>query len=792
MPDAIESPLTKLHPRKTLGAPDIAALLADISAELQAAAALDIFRRMELNHDTRFAWWPGQTDDGRKWNVRERWERLSPGQEPARAVFPWPGASDSRVRLVETVIREHNVLKRLATDRRQQRIGPRNLSPDEDPQAKAALWAQIADYYDDITRRETRRAVARWADIAQEYGSAILFTGWRAEHVTVKKSIDAARLADIIEAAAMDAAREQTKQLWLAEGGDPERVPELDAEQEYLITQDAAAKLADMILDDEQRALLAARLMEVDPEMPRDEAARVAKELKSGEAVEYFAVTLGEQTHELRALTYGVDVLFPALTERMGKARWVVVPEWVDEVEMNNRVNNPHEAYTAAAVKSALEHPGKSVDLSALKVEQTAWILSGGHVRCGVRDTSLEEANQKMFQILHVYYRACAIGNVPALYHTVLHGSVPDQALYHECCEHLHGRMPFFEHLTDLEAPYILASEGYGEKSFTDQNDVKTHRDSRNDSASITIKPPLEVPFNQNKRVNWRPGEQIPVRATAGMGVVKPMSTGSDPRGAADVENATRDSFNEYWCRGPKVDPEMKRAFNQVLVSDFLTDLGAVKECIFQLIQEMAPQNIRASFVGGLPVSLNVSREDIQGRVGIELDYDLNELDPDRAEKTVKSLVLLRQLDPGNEMQYNTLLRALVSYLLPAHYKTLVANPNAKAKEETADEKSMLADILSGTQFDEADSYVPGTNHNLRLQVMQRIFGAQTDKQGNVLVMQPNGADGQTSRAQRLYNEDPDVQLRVQNRFNFHARQIQQQQENAKTGRELVEPVTEE
>ena len=111
MPDDIESPLTKLHPRKTLGAPDIAALLDDISAELQAAAALDIFRRMELNHDTRFAWWPGQTDDGRKWNVKERWDRLSPGQEPTRAVFPWQGASDSRVRLVETVIREYNVLK---------------------------------------------------------------------------------------------------------------------------------------------------------------------------------------------------------------------------------------------------------------------------------------------------------------------------------------------------------------------------------------------------------------------------------------------------------------------------------------------------------------------------------------------------------------------------------------------------------------------------------------------------------------------------------------------------------
>lgn len=795
MNDENVSPLSELKPRKVLGAVEIAALIADMKAELQAAAALGYFDRMELNHDTRFAWWPGQSDDGRKWSHPERYGRLSPGQEPTRKVFPWEGASDARVRLVDGVIREHNMLKQLAVDRRQQRIGPRNLSPDEDPQAKAALWGQVAEYYEDLTKHEARRETRRWADIGHEYGNGILFAGWKVEMQTVTKTINAEVLTQIVQQAALDVAEQQSALEWEAGGGDPQEAPELEAEQQFLISQDAEMKLQDMILDDEQREVLVAKLLQVDPEMPKDEARRVARELKFGEAVEYVAVTTGEQLPERRALTFGIDVFFPALTTTMKKARWVCMPEWVSDVMLRERINNPKEPYDEAWVEEVLQQPGKALDLALLgngtTCQQVPWILSGGGVRCGVNITDLEKLNTCMFQILHVYYVASAVGNVPALYHTVLHGYVPDKAGYHECCEHYHARMPFFETLTDPEAPYILASEGYGEKSLTDQAEVKTQRDSRSDDASLRIKPPLEVPFNQSKRVNWRPGEQIAIRSTAGMGVIRPMTPGSDARGSQEIESTTRNSFNEYWFRGTTVDPDMKNAYRQLLVSDFLHDLAAVKLCEFQLIQQFAPEDIKASFVGGLPVSLSATREEIQGRVGIELDYDVNELDPDRAEKTIKSVVLLRQLDPENNLNFNPLLKACVSYLLPAHYKTLVSDPNKRQAEETKDEQGINGEILSGTQFDEEGSYVPGTNHNLRLQVMQRIYGVTTDKRGVVVGMQPNGPNGQPSRAQRLYESDPDVNARVNNRLAFHARQIQQQQENAQVGRQLVEPVTE-
>jgi len=692
MPDTdTPSPLTSLKPRKKLKADDINALLEDMKAALQGAHALDYFDRMEFNHDTRYAWWPGQSRDGRKWmndDRREGQSRLMPGQTPQRNVFPWEGASDIQERLIEKVIREHNTLKRLAIQRRQERIGPRNLSPDEDPQSKAALWSQVASYYQDITKREFRTEAARWADIAHEYGHSLMFIGWKSEPQMVERQMSADQVREIVATAAVELAQQMTAAEWLNNGGDPESVPELDAEQMVLIQDGASMKLMEMMEDEEQRATLAQQLMTIDPEMPRDESMRVAKALKWGEPVTYYAVEMVSDCPEFRALTYGVDVIFPATTTRVKKAPWICMPEWVTEVELKNRINNPHEPYAESWISKVLEHPGKAFDLSSLVNGSSAnWLLSGGHVRCSVSQTGVDETNKKLYQILHVYYRASAVGNVQALYHTVLHGLVTDQAGYHECCEHAHGRYPFVETLSDIEAPYLLAAEGYAEKRPTCQSEVKIHRDMRSDNASLTIKPPMKVPINQaGGRVDLRPGIQIPTRSTAGMGLLEPLKLGADSRGSQEVEQTTLDAFNEYWARGQKVDPEMKMAARQVLVSDFLTDVEAASVLTFQTIQEFAPNELRASFMGGLPVSLQVTREEIQGQVSIEIDYDVGELDPSLQDKRMKGLAMALQFDNQGLLQRAPILKAIVATYLPSHYKLLVADPKQQAQDEEADE----------------------------------------------------------------------------------------------------------
>lgn len=789
---AESTPFNRLNPRTELSAEKIAQMIQEMEDAISEAHKLDYFTRMELNHDTRFAWWPGQTNDGRKWKNDERtsaFSRLMPGQRPPE-VFPWNGSSDVRVRLVEEVIRDHNTWKRLALQRRQERVGPRNLSPEKNPQAAAALWAQVSSYYDDITKREARAEAARFADIAHEYGHSLMHVGWKTEQQAVKKTLSSEQLQEAIREAAIADAEAVALAGWISEGGDAAEFPGLDAEQELLTAEAADRDLLRMI-EAEDNANLVAELLKFDAEMPKDEAERLARSLEWGEPAEYYAVTTLHAEPTYRALTYGIDVLFPPTSSKVPSMRWIVMPEWVSEVDLRGRINDPHFPYDEDAVEAVLEHPGKSFNELSDLGSASQWLLSGGGVRSGIDE---DDTKKHEFQILHVYYLACAVGNVRALYHTVLHAQVKDQALYHECCEHAHGHYPFFSHQTEIHAPYLLASRGYGEQSFTDQDEIKGQRDSCSNNAQIRIKPPLKVPLllaggSQGGTADLRPGLRIPTKS--GTNSYEKIDVGGDSTDSQMVQQVTLDAFNAYWCRGPKVDPELKQAFRQVMVSEFLTDYEAVKEQAFQLVQEFSPPRIRASFFNGLATSLDVSRDEIQGRVGIELDYDVGEMDPAAMKTRFEGLSTVLQFDNERLINREPILKALVSSLLPAHYRLIVADSAQRGKEETADEQDINSRILAGTLMDEASTLIPGTNHALRLQVMQRIYGLQTDKKGAIVASQPLGPNGQLSRAQRAFAEDPEIQQLVLNRLRFHAFQLTQQ-ENAQTGKLGVEPVADQ
>jgi hypothetical protein len=371
-----------------------------------------------------------------------------------------------------------------------------------------------------------------------------------------------------------------------------------------------------------------------------------------------------------------------------------------------------------------------------------------------------------------------------------MHGQIMESVGHHQCCEDAHGQYPFVEHMTEVTATYLCDSRGAGELVSTYQNEVKAQRDMRCDLASITIKPPMKVPLNQSGgRIDIRPGAQIPMRTTAGMGMLEPLNLAADSRGSMEVEMTTLDSFNEYFARGAMIDPETKNAARQMMVSDFLEDIRRAKIMTFMLCQQYAPDSIKSAFIGGLPVNMNVGREEIQGRVSLELDFDVSELDQEMLQKRMQSISLLLGMDNAALMLRPALLQALTASLLPAHYKLIVAKPEEQRANEVKDEQVCLAEIVSGTQFDEENSYRPGLDHATRLGVMQSIFGIQIDKQGNLGGMQPLGKDGTPTRAQKILSEDTDVQARIANRAKFHVFQLTQQ-ENAQTGKVGVEPVT--
>jgi len=215
----------------------------------------------------------------------------------------------------------------------------------------------------------------------------------------------------------------------------------------------------------------------------------------------------------------------------------------------------------------------------------------------------------------------------------------------------------------------------------------------------------------------------------------------------------------------------------------------AVRKQTFKLIQQFVPDELQAAFVGGLPVDLRVTKAEIQGQLSLEMDFDAADFDSSKTKEFMESAELVGRLDPTGLLNREPFMRALMAKLMPAQAKALVATSDKRAQEEAKDEQRIASEILSGTQFDERESYKPG-DHATRLATLKRIFGVQVNDKGEIMGLTPLSAKGPT-RAQKLLTEDQDVQERIANRLRFHALQLGQQQ-NAITGRNQVKPVTEQ
>jgi len=759
-----ENDVTILNPRKK---PDVKCILKEIRSALDDGQASEFFTRMEHNHDTRHCWWPGQTNDGRKWPAGRK---LMPGQRKDD-VFPWQGASDCRVPVVEEIIAERVIFKATALDRGQQRVAPRNLATEDDPTNKAILWGQTADYFLDEFAYVIRTAAKQWADIAEEYGHAVLYVGWKTEKQVSQRTITAEQVLAVATDAALQLAQMALAEAAQLAGQEPE---ELTPEEKQAVIADAAARFEMMVADESQREKLIAGLMAFDDEMPRAEAVRVAKGLKLGGPVTYYAVEEVNQGPDWRALTPYLDVLYPPTTTRIQNARWVAMPEWVSDVEL--RAREETEGYDKAWVDQVLEHAGMSFELSEARAGRNvpSWITTGGRIRSGVSDDDAKNNEQRLFQIIHFYQRATALGGVPALYHTVVHGKVEDSFGKHECCEHTHGRYPFLDHVREVTALMLLESRGVGEISFTHQSEVKVQRDMRSDFASLTIKPPLKVPVLNGQSggsMDIRPGVQIPFATSAGM-QADFMRLPGDAKTSLEIEETTIRGINGYWGRGEHVDPEVKLATRQQLVNDFLMDLREARKMTFQLIQQFAPDEIKASAIGGLPVSLNATRDEIQGQVSINVEFDAADLDLELVGKKMEFLTQLRQFDTEGLIPVAQILKAGMSMAMPAWARLLVADPQKHAREEMQEEMDVLNSLLNGIERD----YVPGKNHALRRQVLLNAIGRP-------------GEDGQPTRIQKLMMENPDVKALVENRIKFHTFQVQQMTVNPAVGRLGVEAV---
>ncbi len=606
------------------------------------------FGRKTDNFNTRFCLWAGQDEDGRK-------HQSSLGKR----AWPWEGASDTRIRLADTLINENvRLLKRAFFSSRMQ-VQPVETSDSIIKQAvqTALNWMMKVHCLDDL-RREVELAL----QIRETFGLSFLGVFWRTTTRIEEKSIT---LEEIQNAA--------------------------------LQGDGAAAALVEAILDPLQEESAKAMLGMLAEKAGTTAAVRALREKG---VFTYENPYIFESKPEWVALEPLEDILFPASTWSIQRAPWVARRELITEDELRERGTT--QGYAADWIERAVKQKGMTqrVNRNILR-----------------NNEHLADNDRDLIEVYHVYRKVHDKG-ATRVECTVINTSITDTVAKHEISPYEHGQFPIIELPRERASRNLLESRGIPELVHTSQMEIKTQRDYRADRASIAILPPVRVPANRGKiELVFGPGTQIPERRPGEFGWMEPPPF---DKGTIEVEQSTRGDVDEYFGRATAaIAPARTMLAQQDLVDSFLTDMKLAIAQTLQLMQQYLTDTQVQRIVGMLPGKFQLTREDVQGQYDLQVDFDTRDLDNEFLGKKLDYIAKVAiPLDVAGVIDRAGLVKFIMSAVDPVLGESLVREAGEAAAAEAEDEQVQFTKIAAGAE----PPLKEGGNPQVRLQVLQQTI----------------------------------------------------------------------
>src|ERR1017187_1120014 len=371
--------------------------------------------------------WDGQSIDGCKHPMRD--EDESP--------FPWDGAADGRLRLVDGQIREHLTVAMFAF--KKAKIQAVSLHPltnaRQGHQATQLLTWMVNTHMRDNLQREIPLALASMFG----YGASIIAVEWEQE-----------RRLEEIEIKLEDLAAMGQQQ---GQGG---------AQSSQMGVQ-----LMDAILDPEQEDAMTSLIQQMSPILTKTVARKVIRDLREKHVAIIPSPYIINSRPRLTALRIGVDILFPDMTDDLQAARWMSQRERVTETELKDRIET--ENYDPAFVAEALKTKGQTSDRFRFYFGEDE--QPKGDEQYNSR-SSTDNSYRDLIELHHFRKKAIEYGT-PALYKTVFCPSTlrkkSGKFLYatHGLDPYKHGLYPYVDLRFERFERSITSSRGIPEIMYT-------------------------------------------------------------------------------------------------------------------------------------------------------------------------------------------------------------------------------------------------------------------------------------------------------------------------------------
>lgn len=653
---------------KHTGAPDVPELIREYRRSLDEGFTLE---RTTNADKARYMRWTGQSDDGKKHDAN------LPEDKPA---FPWDGASDTRIPLVDSIINDCVDMLTVANQRASLSVSGTELNDTEAAGAATSLMNWVKQSMHNQLGSESEIL----AQHMMSYGWSAAFVGWEQQSALRTQALTLEEVLAMAQQAAPDT---------------------------------LMASLPGMIADPEKEGEVAQVLMDYVPGMKKRAARKVVKGLREEGTAEFPVPYLCKNAPVVVALKPYDDVLFPPETIDLQKARVIFRRQFMSEVELRSKVTD--EGWDSAFVEKAVHTAGKSLGLNDVSRALSA-----------LTDSTIERRDN-LVEIVWAYTRQLDSNGVPGIWFTIFcpllntNEGEPVEFAKHDMLDYAHNQYPFVlfrrEHITRR----VTESRGVSELARTWQNEIKAQRDAVFDSTSFETLPPIQVSKRLGLANKIGPAVQLPVTKAGDYQFLQPPSR--PPATAMSVVDAVRLQADEYFGRPNKmIAPVVTQLKQQRAVNQWLRGWTEVFRQVFRLcIQYYSVDELLR--ITGAQAAQGISHDAHQ--YDFILKFSVAELDADLVKAKLDSIsTIAGTLDAAGRIDRVKLVDKALRAVAPEAADELLVDEAAASRKMYDDVKQDIANMLLGfeaTYADASNDPAAGT----KLQMAQEVAGSNPNVQ---------------------------------------------------------------
>lgn len=221
---------------------------------------------------------------------------------------------------------------------------------------------------------------------------------------------------------------------------------------------------------------------------------------------------------------------------------------------------------------------------------------------------------------------------------------------------------------------------------------VKVERDSRIDRNSLTTVPPMMYPINGEPPADYGPGVRIPYRR---QGEIQFGPTPTYNPGSVEMEQ-TQILEADRIC-GLERDNPLSSIRQQAVIDKFLGHVRDVLKMAFKCYQRFGPDEVFFRVTGN-PDPQKFSKGSPDEDFDIIINFDVLSTDPENLEKQLQQMVSLVQLDRNGRMNMDALLEISASAINPVMADYVLQPAEAAAQKMQKDVTDDIAKISSAIE----------------------------------------------------------------------------------------------